>query len=110
MQNKPNFRSAKTNATPFAAKVYETTPPPPHSKKQTQSNPNKPNFKMGNINISTEIITAYADEQRTINNERPSKQTQFIAAKPMAKPERTQPVAAKPCAKPDHPVYITRAR
>ncbi len=34
---------------------------------------------------------------------RPKKQTQFIAAKPCAKPERTQLVAAKLAAKPDPP-------
>jgi hypothetical protein len=37
---------------------------------------NKPNFKMGNINISTVTTKAYAKEQRTMNNERYSKQTQ----------------------------------
>jgi hypothetical protein len=37
---------------------------------------NKANFKMGNINISTAIIEAYASEQRKISNERYSKQRQ----------------------------------
>jgi len=37
---------------------------------------NKPNFKMGNINISTATLKAYAKEQRTMNNERHPKQTQ----------------------------------
>jgi len=37
---------------------------------------NKANFKMGNINISIARTKAYAKEQRTINNERYSKQTQ----------------------------------
>ena len=37
---------------------------------------NKPNFKMGNINISTAKTKAYAKEQRTMNNEHSSKQTQ----------------------------------
>jgi hypothetical protein len=37
---------------------------------------NKPNVKMGNMNISTAAIKAYAKEQRTKNNERYSKQTQ----------------------------------
>jgi hypothetical protein len=37
---------------------------------------NKANVKMGNINISTATIKAYANEQRTMNNERHSKQTQ----------------------------------
>jgi hypothetical protein len=37
---------------------------------------NKANFKMGNINISTANTKAYAKEQRAMNNERYSKQTQ----------------------------------
>jgi hypothetical protein len=37
---------------------------------------NKPNFKMGNINISTARTKAYAKEQRTMNNEHYSKQSQ----------------------------------
>jgi hypothetical protein len=37
---------------------------------------NKANVKMGNINISTAKIKAYANKQRTMNNERYSKQTQ----------------------------------
>jgi len=37
---------------------------------------NKPNFKMGNINITTARTKAYANEQRTMNNERYPKQTQ----------------------------------
>jgi len=37
---------------------------------------NKPNFKMGNINISTARTKAYANKQRTMSNERYSKQTQ----------------------------------
>jgi hypothetical protein len=37
---------------------------------------NKPNFKMGNINISAARTKAYPKEQRTMNNERCSKQTQ----------------------------------
>ena len=37
---------------------------------------NKPNFKMGNINISTARTKAYAKERRTTNNEHYPKQTQ----------------------------------
>jgi len=37
---------------------------------------NKANFKMGNINISIAKTKAYANEQRTMNNERYPKQTQ----------------------------------
>jgi hypothetical protein len=40
---------------------------------------NKPNFKMGNINISTAKTKAYAKEQRTMINERYSKQSQIKA-------------------------------
>ena len=41
-QNKPNLRSDKTNATFFAAKVYENKPPLPTRRKRTQSNPIPP--------------------------------------------------------------------
>jgi hypothetical protein len=37
---------------------------------------NKPNVKMGNIDVSAARTKAYAKKQRTINNERYSKQTQ----------------------------------
>jgi len=37
---------------------------------------NKANVKMGKMTISTTTTKAYAKEQRTINNERYSKQTQ----------------------------------
>ena len=37
---------------------------------------NKPNFKMGKMTISTATPKAYANEQRTMNNERYSKQSQ----------------------------------
>jgi hypothetical protein len=37
---------------------------------------NKANVKMGNINISTVTTKCYVNEQRTMNNERHSKQTQ----------------------------------
>jgi len=37
--NKANFRSAKTNASTVAAKVYENEPPLHHSQKQTQTKP-----------------------------------------------------------------------
>jgi len=49
---------------------------PPHSRKRTQTNPIKPNFKMGNLTISAAQLKAYANKQRTMNNERYSKQTQ----------------------------------
>jgi hypothetical protein len=38
---------------------------------------NKANFKMGNINISTVATKPYPNEQRTMNNEHYSKQSQF---------------------------------
>jgi len=37
---------------------------------------NKPNFKMGNMTVSTATLKAYAKKQRTMSNERYSKQTQ----------------------------------
>jgi hypothetical protein len=76
MQNKPNFHSDKTNATPFAAKGYQRKPPLAGRRKQSQSNPIEPNFKMGKMKISTARTKAYAKEQRTTTNERHPKQTQ----------------------------------
>ena len=35
-----------------------------------KTNPNKPNFKIGKMTISTAIIKAYANQQRTMTNER----------------------------------------
>jgi hypothetical protein len=45
---------------------------------------NKANFKMGNINISTAIQKIYANEQRTMSNERYPKQTQSNPIPPPA--------------------------
>jgi len=45
---------------------------------------NKPNFKIGKMNISTATLMAYANKQRTMNNERYSKQTQ---SKPISNAE-----------------------
>jgi len=70
--------------------ILRSASPPKNKPKQSQSsnairntqyairntNPIKPNFKMGNINLSTATVKAYAKEQRTMNNERHSKQTQ----------------------------------
>jgi hypothetical protein len=41
-QNKPNFQNPKTNTTLATARNYKQKPPPPHPKKQTQSNPIPP--------------------------------------------------------------------
>jgi len=43
---------------------------------------NKANVKMGNINISTARTKTYAKEQRTMSNERYSKQTQSNPIRP----------------------------
>jgi hypothetical protein len=93
MQNKPNSPNDKTTATPYPTQIYSNIPLHPTPKKQTQtkpspnairdtqhairkSNPNKANVKMGNINISTATLKAYANEQPTMSNKRHSKQTQ----------------------------------
>jgi len=49
---------------------------------------NKPNFKMGKMTISTATLKAYANEQRPMNDERYSKQTQ---SKPIPNAERAYP-------------------
>ena len=48
---------------------------------------NKANVKIGKISISTAILTAYVNKQRTMNNERCSKQTQ---SKPISPPHRDE--------------------
>jgi len=70
--------STEPNNTPEPAQNHPTStikiyPPKAESSIIAQ---NKANVKMGNINISTATIKAYANEQRTMNNERHSKQTQ----------------------------------
>jgi len=47
---------------------------------------NKANVKMGSINISTARTKAYANEQRTMSNERYSKQTQSNPIPPPPNP------------------------
>jgi hypothetical protein len=49
---------------------------------------NKANVKMGNINISAAKTKAYANEQRTMNNEHYSKQTQ---SNPISNAQRAYP-------------------
>ena len=53
---------------------------------------NKPNFKIGKMNVSIAITKHYASEQRTIKNERYSKQTQ---TKPNTKPNKPNSPEAK---------------
>jgi len=86
MQNKPNSFEDRNNATCFTTRVYANKPPRPARKKQTQSNPNKPNFKMGKMTIRTATTKAYANEQRTMSNERYSKQTQSNPIPPPPNP------------------------
>ena len=50
--------------------VLRSAPPP-------KTNPNEPNVKVGKMNISIAAVKPYANEQRPMNNERYSKQTQF---------------------------------
>jgi len=88
LQNKPNSRSAKTNATFFAAKVYESKPPLATRRKRTQSNPTEPNRtqfqngqnedKRGNGKGLCKSTTN--NEQRTLSKTNPNepKRTQFI--------------------------------
>jgi hypothetical protein len=57
---------------------------------------NKPNFKMGNINISTARTKAYANEQRAMNNEHYSKQTQSNPIPPSLMPSPNRITASHP--------------
>ena len=58
---------------------------------------NKPNFKMGNINISTARTKAYAKEQRTMNNDRLHKTNPIKpnSPAPLLRRERIQNLGAK---------------
>ena len=54
----------------------------------------------------TSILTKHYENDNTFRlPENKPKQTQLVAAKPLAKPDQTQPVAAKPLAKPDQTQY-----
>jgi hypothetical protein len=57
---------------------YETTPPAIRNTRYEirDTNPNEPNVKIGKMKISAEIVRVYANQQRTMNNERYSKRTQ----------------------------------
>jgi len=98
MQNKPNSRSAKTNATSCARchsdRRHATSVPKRRNLLQCYRHlpnrlfsriyqrimacilQNKPNVKIGKIAISAAILKAYVNEQRTMSNEHDSKQTQ----------------------------------
>jgi hypothetical protein len=68
MQNEPNLFDDRNNATCFTTRGYASKRPTLRSKKQSQSNPNEPNVKMGKMTIRTATPKAYANEQRTTNN------------------------------------------
>ena len=59
---------------------------------------NKPNFKMGNINISTARTKPYDNKQRTMNNKRHSKQTQSNPILSRRSPERSRIPPPPSCA------------
>jgi len=50
---------------------------------------NKANVKIGNVSASMATIKDYNNQQRTINNERHSKQSQFIPTEGGTKPIST---------------------
>jgi hypothetical protein len=52
---------------------------------------NKPNFKIGNINISTARTKSYGNKQQTMNNERYPKQTQTNPIPPFRRDEIRHP-------------------
>jgi len=84
--------STEPNNTPEPAQNHPTStikacPPKAESSIIAQ---NKPNVKMGNINISTIRTKAYANEQRTMSNEHYPKQTQ---SKPISNPEAAYPAS-----------------
>jgi len=84
----PEDRYLAPGPVPGGSTQPDNTPEPPqnHPTSTIQACPpkaessiiaqNKPNFKMGNINISTARTKAYPKEQRTMNNQRYPKQSQ----------------------------------
>jgi len=79
MQNKANFRKSQMDVSPLVIKDYAKISDWTPGENKPNSNPIKPNFKIGKMDISIATIKDYDNEQRTINNERYSKQTQFKA-------------------------------
>ena len=74
--------STEPNNTPEPAQNHPNPTPRTqnerrHTTHDIRNTQNKPNVKIGNINISTIRTKAYPKEQRTINNERYPKQSQF---------------------------------
>jgi len=57
---------------------------------------NKPNFKIGKIDISTATVKAYANEQRTMSNQRYPKQTQSNPIPPSLMPSPNRITASRP--------------
>ena len=83
IQNKPNFKIGKMNATFFPKKPYaneQRTMNNQTPSKQTQTNPIqtqfKPNRKMGKISATFFGKKAYLNELRAMNYELDAKQTQ----------------------------------
>jgi len=79
MQNKANFQESQMNVNLYNTMAYENKRDWTLGENKPNSNPIKPNVKIGKMNISIAKIKDYDNEQRTINNERYSKQTQFKA-------------------------------
>jgi len=59
---------------------------------------NKPNVKMGNMNVSTATTKTYAKEQRTMSNEQYPKQTQSNPILSRRSPERSRIPLPPSCA------------
>jgi hypothetical protein len=57
---------------------------------------NKPNFKMGKIDTSTATLKSYANEHRTMSNERYQKQTQSNPIPPSHTPSPNRITASRP--------------
>jgi len=94
-----NIESPPEPAQNHPTSTIQTCPPKAESGIIAQ---NKANVKMGNINISTATIKAYAKEQRTLNNEHYPKQSQFKPNSPAEKNLHSGPFGLASCTSQKH--------
>ncbi len=59
MQNKPNFKKARTNATYFMTKDYDNWTLGERVKNEPKTNPNEPKCKKAKMNASTVLTKNY---------------------------------------------------
>jgi len=83
LQNKAKVKIGKMNINIAAIKDYGKNNEQPTTN-VSKTKPNKAKVKIGKMNISIATIKDYDNEQRTINNERYSKQSRSNRARKVA--------------------------